>query len=291
MHRTGKLRTDWPARFGRGEALPRTGRARFLIYAVSVGEVNAIRQLVDRIAADADRPEVVIAAATDTGFARAREVFGARHVVVRYPFDASWMVERFLDRVQPDVVALCELEVWPNFVDACARRNIPVTVVNGRLSERSYGRYVMLKALFAPTFRKLDAVFAQNQEYAGRFLGLGAEEGRVYVTGTMKWDTAQIADAVAGADDLPRPWESIAACPSWWPDPPRPRSTGSSAKPSPRACSSCVRLESRSGSMPLPRISRAARAVRSARREALPGCFSWTPSASCARRIRWRMWW
>jgi 3-deoxy-D-manno-octulosonic-acid transferase len=202
MHRTGKLRTDWAARFGRGEALPRTGRARILIYAVSVGEVNAIRQLVDRIVADASRPEVVIAAATDTGFARAREVFGARHAVVRYPFDASWMVERFLGRVQPDLVALCELEVWPNFVDACARRNIPVTVVNGRLSERSYGRYVMLKALFAPTFLKLDAVFAQNQEYAGRFLGLGAEEGRVYVTGTMKWDTAQIADSVAGADDF-----------------------------------------------------------------------------------------
>jgi 3-deoxy-D-manno-octulosonic-acid transferase len=112
------------------------------------------------------------------------------------------MVERFLDRVQPDLVALCELEVWPNFVDACTRRKIPVTVVNGRLSERSYGRYVMLKALFAPTFGKLDAVFAQNQEYAGRFLGLGAEEGRVYVTGTMKWDTAQIADAVPGADDF-----------------------------------------------------------------------------------------
>ncbi|NBQ14100.1 MAG: 3-deoxy-D-manno-octulosonic acid transferase, partial [Proteobacteria bacterium] len=145
---------------------------------------------------------MVIAAATDTGFARAREVFGARHAVVRYPFDASWMVERFLDRVRPDLVALCELEVWPNFVEACARRKIPVTVVNGRLSERSYGRYVMAKALFAPTFRKLEAVLAQNQEYAGRFLGLGAQEGRVYVTGTMKWDTAQIADEVPGAVDF-----------------------------------------------------------------------------------------
>jgi 3-deoxy-D-manno-octulosonic-acid transferase len=122
--------------------------------------------------------------------------------VVRYPFDASWMVRRFLDRVRPDAVALCELEVWPNFVDACAARGIPVTVVNGRLSARSYGRYRLAHAVVAPTFRTLHAVLAQNGEYAERFAGLGVPEGRVFVTGTMKWDTAHIADEVPGAAAL-----------------------------------------------------------------------------------------
>ena len=72
MGRKGKLRTDWPARFGRvAQPIPRTSRARILLHAVSVGEVNAIRLLVDALAADASNPEVVIATTTDTGFARA----------------------------------------------------------------------------------------------------------------------------------------------------------------------------------------------------------------------------
>jgi 3-deoxy-D-manno-octulosonic-acid transferase len=203
MHRTGKLRTDWNARFGAGNALPRKAAPRILVHAVSVGEVNAIRQLVERLATDAIAPEVVVSATTDTGTARAHEVFGrAGHAVVRYPFDASWMVERFLDRVQPDLVALTELEVWPNFVDACAARGIPVVVVNGRLSARSFSRYIRVRGLLAGTFAKLQAVLAQNQDYAERFRRLGVPNGRVYVTGTMKWDTAQVADHVPGADAL-----------------------------------------------------------------------------------------
>ena len=204
MHRTGKLRTDWQARFGHGSPLPRTGRTRMLIHAVSVGEVNAIRLLVDRLTADATRPEVVVCATTDTGTARAEQLYGAAHPVVRYPFDASWMVRRFLDRVQPDLVALTELELWPNFVDECAARNIPVVVVNGRLSARSFGRYRAVRPLVARTFGAVRAVLAQNADYAERFKALGSPANQVFVTGTMKWDTAQVADHVPGADDLAR---------------------------------------------------------------------------------------
>lgn len=202
MHRTGKLRTDWKARFGEGEALARTGRPRILIHAVSVGEVNAMRQLVQRLAADPLGPEIVIATTTDTGFARASELYAGRHPVVRYPFDASWMVGRFLERVQPDLVALAELEVWPNFMQTCELRGIPVVVVNGRLSARSFKRYALARPVLASTFRRLHTVLAQNNEYATRFRHMGVPAGRVAVTGTMKWDTAQIADAVPGAEEL-----------------------------------------------------------------------------------------
>jgi 3-deoxy-D-manno-octulosonic-acid transferase len=202
MKRTGKLNTDWRARFGQGGPLPPARRRRILVHAVSVGEVNAIRTLVDRLASDRTAPEVVVCATTDTGFARAREVFAPRHHVVRYPFDASWMVRAFLDRVRPDLVALCELEVWPNFVDECTSRGIPVVVVNGRLSARSFRRYLLVRAIVAPTFRKLRAALVQQQEYAARFFALGVPAGRVFVTGTMKWDTANAADHVPGADEL-----------------------------------------------------------------------------------------
>ena len=202
MKRTGKLNTDWRGRFGQGDALPRARGRRILVHAVSVGEVNAIRTLVDRLSSDRTAPEVVVCATTDTGFARAREVFAPRHHVVRYPFDASWMVRAFLDRVRPDLVALCELEVWPNFVDECSARGIPVVVVNGRLSARSFRRYALARAIVAPTFRKLRAALVQQQEYAARFFALGVPAGRVFVTGTMKWDTANVAEQVPGAAEL-----------------------------------------------------------------------------------------
>jgi 3-deoxy-D-manno-octulosonic-acid transferase len=93
---TGKIRTDWPARLGRGEALPARGtRPRILIHAVSVGEVNAIRGLVERLANDRMQPEVVVSVTTDTGIDRARKLFGEKHSVVRTPFDFSFAVGRW----------------------------------------------------------------------------------------------------------------------------------------------------------------------------------------------------
>jgi 3-deoxy-D-manno-octulosonic-acid transferase len=77
-----------------------------------------------------------------------------------------------------------------------------VVVVNGRLSARSFRRYALARAIVAPTFRKLRAALVQQQEYAARFFALGVPAGRVFVTGTMKWDTANIADQVPGAAEL-----------------------------------------------------------------------------------------
>jgi 3-deoxy-D-manno-octulosonic-acid transferase len=201
MGRSGKLRTDWPARFGRVPAASgQSRRPRILLHAVSVGEVNAIRLLVEALASDPSQPEVVVATTTDTGFARASALFAAKHRVVRYPFDASFAVRRFLDAIEPDLVALVELEVWPNFMRACERRGIPVVVVNGRLSARSFGRYRALRSLLGSSFRRLTSVSAQTEAYAERFRAMGAPD--VVVGGTMKWDTAEIADQVAGSDDL-----------------------------------------------------------------------------------------
>jgi 3-deoxy-D-manno-octulosonic-acid transferase len=202
MARTGKLRTDWSGRFGKGEGIPRTHRQRILLHAVSVGEVNATRLLVEELSKADGGPEVVVATTTDTGYARACAIFEPTHNVVRYPFDATWAVRRMLDRVQPDVVGLVELEVWPNFLSACEARGIPVAVVNGRLSDRSYRRYKRLGALARNLFRRLNIVAVQDETYAARFGDLGVDPNRIEVSGNMKWDTAEITDEVSGAQEL-----------------------------------------------------------------------------------------
>lgn len=203
MWRAGKLHTDWPARMGevRPPLRARGDRPRVLLHAVSVGEVNAIRSLVASLAGSC---EVVVSSTTDTGFARATELFEPAIRVVRYPLDISSAVRAFLDALRPDAVLLCELEVWPNFSEACVERGIPLAVVNGRLSARSFRGYFRGRALLSPMFRRLAAVGAQDHAYAQRFVQMGVPPSRIAVTGTMKWDTAEIADHVPGADELAR---------------------------------------------------------------------------------------
>ncbi|MEM6334573.1 MAG: glycosyltransferase N-terminal domain-containing protein [Planctomycetota bacterium] len=248
LWRTGKWKTDWRGKRGfvarelispqshgdteegesgkgssRDATRPGVGgsQGRILLHAVSVGEVNLIRGLVDQLVDEG--VEVVVSVTTDTGWATAQRLWGdegkdalsrerlggitgslrgpgAIHVV-RYPLDFSWMVERFLEAVRPDVVGLVELEVWPGFVAACQRRGIAVGVINGRLSERSYGRYALpgVAGLVRTTFGGLDFVAAQNAAYAERFVGLGVPAEKVAVLDTMKWD-----GAAAGMDDTLR---------------------------------------------------------------------------------------
>jgi 3-deoxy-D-manno-octulosonic-acid transferase len=210
MLRTGKWRTDWPARFGRvtpptppnragavsDGPLPADARPRtLLLHAVSVGEVNAIRLLVRQLHAQAGpNLRIVISATTDTGIARARSLFEPTHTVVRFPFDFSFAVRRFLDAVRPDAVALVELELWPNFTAACARRQIPLVVINGRLSDRSFTGYQRFRPFVRPMFARLRAAAVQTPDYARRFAALGTPANQVCVLDTMKWDTAEIAD-------------------------------------------------------------------------------------------------
>ncbi len=206
MAKRGKLRTDWSARFGVRVPIlqrdPAKIRPRILIHAVSVGEVNAVRHLVHQLEHGDLNAQVIISVTTDTGIARAKALFGSRHAVVRFPFDFSLGIHRFLTAVQPDLVLLTELELWPNFTSFCEKRRIPVAVINGRLSARSFARSKRVRWLLAPMFRRLAHVCAQDASYASRFVAMGVSPERVTVTGTMKWDTAEIADAVDGSDAL-----------------------------------------------------------------------------------------
>ena len=206
--RTGKWRTDWSSRLGHCDFPAHDDRSTLLIHAVSVGEVNAIRSLVDQLYHDRkDTLRIVISATTDTGIARARQLFEPDHCVVRYPLDLGHCVRRFLDTVRPDFVALTELEVWPNFVAECVDRRIPVSVINGRLSDRSFRNYKKLIKLVRPTFAKLTLVATQTQTYATRFEALGVPTQNIHVLDSMKWDTANTIDAetlAAGANDLAR---------------------------------------------------------------------------------------
>ena len=175
-----------------------------MIHAVSLGEMNATRALVARLREARLGLRFILSTTTETGFNRGTELYGSAPDcrLIRYPLDFTPAVARVLDRLKPSVVVLMELEVWPNFLRQCQRRGVPVLLVNGRLTESSYRNYRWAKPVAATMFRRLALVCAQDQAYADRFVALGAPADRVRVTGTMKFDNAQVADRIDGAEQL-----------------------------------------------------------------------------------------
>lgn len=196
-----KALTTLRERSGRVDA-PRRGASgpRLLVHGVSVGEQVALGRLVEALAESELRPEVVVSATTASGVEVARRTHAGRHEVVRYPLDFTWMTNRFLDALRPRLVVLAELELWPHFLAACSRRRIPVAVVNGRLSERSWHGYRRWRRGTRRMMRSLAQVQAQSELYRDRFVELGVPAERVLVAPSLKWDASSAApgDSEAG---------------------------------------------------------------------------------------------
>ena len=179
-------------------------RPGVMIHAVSLGEINATRSRVVLRRKERAGLEFIVSVSTETGFGRGKELFGwaADVTLVRYPLDFTSAVDRLLVTLRPAVVALLELEVWPNFIRRCWQRKVPVILINGRVTPGSFRRYRLAQPVVGSMFARLHHVAAQDQDYAAKFAELGVPQKRITVTGTMKFDTAVIADQLAGQDEL-----------------------------------------------------------------------------------------
>jgi len=197
-----RYRTGWAQRFGRIIRKDRALKKCIWLHAVSVGEVNAATTVIKELQNRFPDFEILISTTTDTGFARATALFAENLYVFYFPFDLSWIMRRAFRKIRPAICLLMELEVWPNFVRIAQQLNIPVVVVNGRISDKSFSRYKKIKPVAKKIFRKVTLVLAQTDEYAQRFKELGCPDEKVIVTGSLKYDTAQITDKVEGADAL-----------------------------------------------------------------------------------------
>jgi 3-deoxy-D-manno-octulosonic-acid transferase len=201
MIRHKRYRSGWANRFGK-IARKYPDRKCVWIHAVSVGEVNATKTIVEQLQKKFGSFEIVISTTTDTGFARANTLYGNNLTITYFPLDFSWIMHRAFRNIKPTICLLMELEVWPNFTQTAYRLNIPVVVVNGRISERSFSRYKTIKLIAREMFNKLTLILAQTSEYAQRFIAIGCSPNKVIVTGSLKYDTAQVTDKIQGANAL-----------------------------------------------------------------------------------------
>lgn len=160
---------------------------RIWLHAVSVGEVLLCRPLVTKLRAERPELNIIISVTTATGYRMAQRHF-AEHEIIFYPFDFSWAVKRMLKVVQPEMILLVELELWPNFIRAAKKRNIPVAVINGRLTERSCRGFQRAKRVLAPMFAGVAHYWMQTDLYAERLRKLGIPESKIMNLGSMKYD-------------------------------------------------------------------------------------------------------
>lgn len=197
--RHDRYRRGWANRFGNFKRKNPEKKCLW-IHAVSLGEVNATKTIITEFKKTFPQFEIVMTTTTDTGFDRATSLFGNDLDVFFFPFDFSLTMTRAFANIKPTLCLLMELEVWPNFINIAKRSNTPVVVVNGRISDNSFSKYKAIKPITKAIFKNITLILAQTQQYAQRFEQIGAKN--VIVTGSLKYDTAQITDTVEGADTL-----------------------------------------------------------------------------------------
>jgi 3-deoxy-D-manno-octulosonic-acid transferase len=186
--RHGKYTAGFRQRLG---SLPPTKLQQPVIWlhCVSVGETQAARPLVDLIPKHFPGHALVVSTITLTGQNVARQVFKDKAARVFYfPFDWRWTVRRALREIKPSAVLLMETELWPNFLRQCGADQIPVALINGRLSARSARRYRLVTGLFKRVVANLGVAIMQTEADADRLKVLGFPGEKIFVSGNLKFD-------------------------------------------------------------------------------------------------------
>jgi len=168
------------------------------LHAVSVGEVMAVRKWIELFGHHYRDWTIALSTTTPTGYTVASKLVRDRVFVFYCPLDLSWAVRRVLSALKPRIVLLMETELWPNLITEASRRDIPIGILNGRISPRSFGRYRWLKPWIGFLLRKLSFCLVQSDRDRNYFLRLGMPEERVTHTGNMKFD--QIGTVVNSLD-------------------------------------------------------------------------------------------
>jgi 3-deoxy-D-manno-octulosonic-acid transferase len=167
---------------------PRHPRRSGWIHAVSVGEAITALPLVAGLRERCPELPLVVTTVTETGACVVREHLAGVAEHRYFPLDLPGAIDRAVDAINPAVLVCMETELWPNLISRLHRRGVPVMMANGRLSDRSFRRYALVRRLLRATLEQIRTFAMQSEEDARRIVALGAPAARVVVTGNMKHD-------------------------------------------------------------------------------------------------------
>lgn len=194
MYRRGGYRAGFLQRFGLYQAALRErlhSQPRIWIHAVSVGEVQVALRFMRALREAQNTLAFVLTTTTSTGHAIAAAQLAADDVLLYFPVDLPWIMQRALDHVRPRALVLVEGELWPNLLRLTHRRRIPIMLLNGRLSARSYRNYRKLRPLVKQALQCFDLCCMQGSEDARRISELGADPNKIKLMGSAKYDIAE----------------------------------------------------------------------------------------------------
>ncbi|MBI3999237.1 MAG: 3-deoxy-D-manno-octulosonic acid transferase, partial [Candidatus Omnitrophica bacterium] len=174
----------FPKSFGQRFA----GQKTVWLHAVSVGEVMAARQWIRLFLETYPDWQIALSTTTPTGCQVADSLSSERVIVFYAPFDLSFVVRRVLNTLQPKLILLMETEIWPNLLSKAKASGIPIGIINGRLSPRSFQRYRLVRHWMAPILNQLSFCLVQSKRDQDYFIKLGIPELQVFYTGNMKFD-------------------------------------------------------------------------------------------------------
>ena len=188
--RHGKYRGGWREKLTGSLSRRYPDRRCIWFHAVSVGEVLQLQKVLDETQARFPDAELFVTTTTDTGYDVAQTKY-PQHTVSYFPLDFTWGVSRALASVKPDLVVLVELELWPNFVFQCHRKQIPLALINGRIGEKSFRGYSRVKPLMRRVLSCFHILATQNATFSQRLQDLGGPAERLAVTGNIKFDRVE----------------------------------------------------------------------------------------------------
>ena len=160
-----------------------------MLHGVSVGEVIALENLAKQIKTSFPDYKLALTTGTKTGQEIAQKKFaGIADYITYFPFDIPHCSDKFLKKLRPQAVLIAETELWPNFAYSCRKKNIPLIVINGRISDSTFKTYKLAKIFFKQVFKNFTAFLMQSREDADKVLELGAGSEKVEVMGNLKFD-------------------------------------------------------------------------------------------------------
>jgi 3-deoxy-D-manno-octulosonic-acid transferase len=178
------------------------GKEVIWFHAASVGEVKVLSTIVPQVKTKRPEYAIVVSTVTKTGRREAERLLEGVALVFFLPVDLRRFVRRTLDRVGPKALILVETELWPNLIRETKRKGCPVTLVNGRISESSLSRYLLVRSLLEQTLSCVDLLCMQSEEHKRRIVLLGADPGKIRVTGNLKFDRLLFASQTQDVEGL-----------------------------------------------------------------------------------------
>ena len=184
----------WKKKFGFCEFL--SGKI-IMIHGCSVGEISAADFLVNKIKEKFPDYKLVLTTSTITGQEVANKKYSELVDYITYfPFDSIHCVERFLKRINPSMVFILETEVWPIFTSSCKKRNIPLYIINGRISDKSFNSYKLLKFYFKNVLDNYNCIYTQSNNDTKRFIDIGAKPEKVKFMGNIKFNIKKVETSI-----------------------------------------------------------------------------------------------